>query len=142
VSPEVLRNALVRFGNTISFSPEFVASLFAPPDPSTLATDVAERVVERLGVRGALADVYTSAKSGPGIPGKSHRWMLRSMPTMRGAQKVGRDWQITRTAYEAWLRARDTSAVRRVTQTRIPDDEALADEALRMAGYRSSKRTR
>ncbi|HEY2517659.1 MAG TPA: hypothetical protein VGI39_42610 [Polyangiaceae bacterium] len=106
-----------------------------------LADRVAEIIAARLGAI-ASAEVYSTSKAGPHIPGKSRDWMLRHIKTMRGAVKVGRDWQIARVDFVAWQQARDAAHVRRESKRAIIelDDEALADEALRNAGYRPNGR--
>jgi hypothetical protein len=102
-----------------------------------LADRIAEAVACRLGAASS-AEVYSTSKLGPHVPGKSRDWMLRNVKRMRGAVKVGRDWQITRTDFLAWRREEDAADVRMTVKRAIiePDDEALASEALRNAGYR------
>jgi hypothetical protein len=106
-----------------------------------LAGRVAEIVAAQLGTV-AGTEIYSTSKVGPRIPGKSRDWMLRHVKDMKGALKVGRDWQISRTDLIAWQRARDATQVRGSPKRAImlPDDEALADEALRNAGYRPNGR--
>jgi hypothetical protein len=68
--------------------------------------------------------------------------MLRHLKTMPAAVKIGRDWQISRADFVAWQRTQDVARVRAAPKRAIiePDDEALADEALRNAGYRPNGR--
>ncbi len=106
-----------------------------------LAEAVAARVMTRLGGKGSAPLVYTTHKDGPNIPGKSHAWMVRMVKTMPGARKVGRDWTIAASDYDAWATAQDTSRV----SSKMPcvkatmDDEAYADAVLAAAGYRVPK---
>jgi hypothetical protein len=106
---------------------------------------LAARVAEIIGAQvGAVAktEVYSTSKLGPHVPGKTRDWMIRHVKHMKGAVKIGRDWQISRADFVAWQGARDAVHVRGVVKRGIiaPDDEALADEALRNAGYRANGR--
>ncbi len=87
---------------------------------------------------GAAPDYYTTKKGGPHLPGKPRQWMLRNARTIAGARKLGRDWIVSRSDYERHLRERDAARVRTKSRPVELDDEALADEALRMAGLRKN----
>ncbi len=82
---------------------------------------------------------YTTSKLGPAVPGKTRRWMLRHVPSMPGASKLGRDWVIRREDFDDWVASRPQSRMRLANSTGmrpgLAADEALADEALRAAGY-------
>jgi len=110
--------------------------------PDELAEAVAERVLLRLGASGRKADYYTTSAVGPHLPGKSRLWMKRNIRKIPGAQKIERDWIISHEDYEQWLRDRDAAQVRRSVKRLAPakDDAALAEEALRAAGYRPNGR--
>ena len=88
---------------------------------------------------------YTSNKRGPLPPGKSQDWARRNLQTFPGAHKPGagdkpgRDWVISIANYEAELARRDAARVRASVPRRADaTDEALAEEALRGAGYRTN----
>lgn len=112
-----------------------------------LADKIAERLSER--PASALPLIYTSSKRGPHFPGKSRRWTKEKIRHMPGARKVGRDWEITSTDYEAWKAEQDAAHVRSEVKPRplrraelALDDAELAARAaksLRAAGFRRSK---
>jgi hypothetical protein len=92
-----------------------------------------------------VGDFYTTSKIGPPIPGKTRRWMRRHVPTIPGATKIGRDWVIPREALDDWVAARakhqaHARGPKKVAAAPLLDDEALAEEALRNAGYRTNAR--
>ncbi len=102
-----------------------------------IADRVADRILQKLGTATA-GSVYTTAKAGPHIPGKSRAWMLRKVKTMPGARCVGRDWIISVEDFQRWATAMDAMRTRAVK--RPPTDvEALADAFLEEAGYRPTK---
>lgn len=75
----------------------------------TTLDDLIEAIAERVAtkINSAPARIYTTNKRGPHIPGKSRRWMLTHVKTMAGARKVGRDWEIDISDYEAWASTED-----------------------------------
>ncbi len=84
--------------------------------------------------------LYTTNKDGPRIPGKSRQWMLSNVKTMLGAHKVGRDWTISPTDFEAWRRGQDTARVRAsAPDRRDADARAIAESTLAKAGLRPTK---
>lgn len=108
-----------------------------------LLNEIADRVSERLlrKIGTSTVTVYTTAKDGPHVPGKSRAWMLRHVKTMPGARRVGRDWIISADDFQRWATAMDAARAR--APKRVPADvEALADEYLAEAGYRPSKRAK
>ncbi len=112
-------------------------------DAEALADHIAERVADRLG-SGRTADIYTTRKGGPHIPGKSRDWMLRRIKEMPGARNVGKDWQITHADYERWLTERDMTkckaAARPTGVNKTPSNvRDLAEAALARAGFRATK---
>jgi hypothetical protein len=112
-----------------------------PIDPTALAEEIAKRVAERLG-SGRMADIYTTRKGGPHIPGKSRDWMLRRVKEMPGARKVDKDWQIARTDFEQWLTNQDAIMCRRAVPTanRTPNNvRDIAEAALARAGLRPTR---
>jgi hypothetical protein len=70
----------------------------------TLACRLLARL-ERTAVAAPM--VYTTSKRGPHLPGKTRRWMLEHVKLMPGAHKVGRDWTISASDYDAWVTAED-----------------------------------
>lgn len=95
----------------------------APPQAAPLQPIDADAIAERLAERirpARIADVYTSSKVGPNIPGKSRDWMLRHIGEIPGAHKVGRDWIVTRVDYERWLTAKDTARFRTTPVRKAP----------------------
>lgn len=94
---------------------------------------VADRVARKLGHGTAV--VYTTHKSGPHIPGKTRSWMLRHVQAMPGARKVGRDWTIAASDFDAYAAAKDTSRMRKpATLHKTVDDHDYAVAALAAAG--------
>ena len=71
-----------------------------------LAELVAAKVLARMA---APSSHYTTRPAGPHPPGKSRAWALRTLKTIPGARKVGRDWIVSVDAYEAWLTDEDTA---------------------------------
>jgi hypothetical protein len=99
--------------------------------------------VVSLAVNPSASTHYTSNKRGPLPPGKSQDWARRNIKTIPGAQNPGKDWVVSVANYDAWLAAKDSARVRASASRRVdPSDEALADEALRDAGYRPNGGTR
>jgi hypothetical protein len=112
-------------------------------DPTALADRIAERVADRLG-SGRTADIYTTRKGGPHIPGKSRDWMLRRIKEMPGARNVGKDWQITHADYERWLMEQDVSTCKAAAVplgvNKTPGNvRDIAEAALARAGFRATK---
>ena len=70
-----------------------------------LAELVAAKVLARMA---APSSHYTTRAGGVHVPGKSRAWALRTLKTIPGARKVGRDWVVSVEAYEAWLTDQDT----------------------------------
>lgn len=75
-----------------------------------------------------LADVYTSKKGGPHLPGKSRPWMVRNAKTIPGARKVGRDWVVAHADWERWLAEQD--ARRCMPRARQPEAREIAAKAV------------
>ena len=104
-----------------------------------IAERVAERVAKKLGH--VAAAIYTTAKRGPHIPGRSRSWMLKHVRAMPGAQKTGRDWIISADDYRRWAAAQDAARVRRATAADAPvGPEALAEAYLSELGFRPTRR--
>lgn len=99
-----------------------------------LAELVADKVAAK--VVAARAVVYTTATSGPHIPGKSRAWSLRNVKHMKGARKVGRDWLIDADAYEAWLSERDEA---QLVAPAANDVDRLVESGLKASGFRRTK---
>lgn len=98
-----------------------------------LAELVAAKVLAKLA---APSSHYGTGRAATLPPGKSKAWALRTLKTIPGARKVGRDWLIAVGDYEAWLTERDaarcTPRPKKVTST----VEALAEQALLECGMR------
>lgn len=103
-----------------------------------LADRVAERVAQKLG-HVAVA-VYTTAKRGPHIPGKSRAWMLKHARSMPGARKVGRDWIIGADDYQRWAAAKDAGRRAALPSPAASGPEALADRYLADLGFRPARK--
>ncbi len=108
----------------------------------TFIEQIAERVAERVAAKlGHVAvAVYTTAKRGPHVPGKSRAWMIKNVKVMPGGRKVGRDWIISSDDYQNWAAAHDAGR-RRAPAKAVPASsvEALAEACLATAGYRSTR---
>jgi hypothetical protein len=109
-----------------------------------LAELVAAKVLARMA---APTSHYTTRAAGPHPPGKSRAWALRTLKTIPGARKVGRDWVVAVDAYEAWLTDRDAARVAgksHVDSRHSPanDVDALAEQALLASGFRAVRRAR
>jgi hypothetical protein len=116
-----------------------------------LVEAVAERVVAKLG-QAKAPTVYTTHKNGPHIPRKTRRWMVAHIKDMPGARKVGRDWEISASDYEAWAKAEDARRCREGGSPYRPlataalsnsDDEVelrrRADRTLEVSGFRRTR---
>jgi hypothetical protein len=86
------------------------------------------------------AEVYSSNKRGPHIPGKSRQWMVRNVRTMPGARKVGRDWTISRTDCERWMTEKDVQECRAATTPAPTSAREIALNALARAGLRATNK--
>jgi hypothetical protein len=94
----------------------------------------------RVAAQSAASDTYyTSRKGGPYIPGKSRAWMLRHARTIPGARKIGRDWVIKASDFEAYLVQRDIDRVKGMAGNEATNNtiEALVQEAMRINRMRS-----
>jgi hypothetical protein len=121
------------------------ASLF-----DELVEAVAERVAKKVAPTPTPPVTYTTNKRGPHFPGRSRRWMLDHIRSMPGARKIGRNWEISATDYEAWKSHEDAAQVRAASgaarrsgtgAVRSVDVDELTERAkssLRAAGYRRS----
>ena len=98
----------------------------------------------------APATHYGTRKGATLPPGKSRAWALREMPTMPGAKKIGRDWVIAVSDFDAWVTKEATE--RAVTASRPglrrgqpandtpPEDvEALVERSLAANGLRRGR---
>ncbi len=94
-----------------------------------LAKETAALVVAEL----SAAPGHYSAKNPP--PGKSRAWALRTLKTVPGARKVGRDWVVSVDDFDAWLTDRASTPTPKAKPSN--DVEALAEEAFRAAGLRA-----
>lgn len=130
-----------------TFLPAMLASRPAPaprPDVLTPLVDaLVERVAERLGERPTPSAHYTTSKRGPLPPGKSRAWALRTLKTIPGARKVGRDWVVSTADYQTWLTAQDMKSFTRPSVAKVRSDlvdlDAITDAALTDAGFRRTR---
>ncbi len=106
-----------------------------------LVEELAERVAAKVLAKLSAAPSHYSAKNPP--PGKSRAWALRTIKTIPGAKKIGRDWTVSVDAFDAWLSERDMTRVSRrdddVRQSHsvaTEDVQALAELALSESGLR------
>ncbi len=113
-----------------------------PSQLDTFIEDIADRVAERVAAKlGHIAvAVYTTARRGPHVPGKSRDWMRRNVRAMPGSRKVGRDWIISSDDYQKWAAAHDVGTRRVAKVTPSSSVEALAEAALATAGYRPTRK--
>jgi hypothetical protein len=103
-----------------------------------LAELVATKVLARMS---APTDHYTTRKAGAHVPGKSLAWCLRTLKTIPGARKVGRDWIVSVADFDAWLSQQDSAkcAAPKGSRSHANDVEALAAEALQAGGFRRTR---
>ncbi len=100
-----------------------------------IADRVAERVLAQLGrvpVKAVRPLAYTSHKDGPGLPGKTRRWMIDHMKNIPGVRKVGRDWVISVADYDTWCVAEDyrqCARAKRKPPVKAPADLPISSRA-------------
>ena len=70
-----------------------------------LAERLAVKVLARLT---APAGHYGTGRAATLPPGKSRAWALRTLKTIPGARKVGRDWVVGVDDFDAWASEQDT----------------------------------
>lgn len=112
-----------------------------------LAERVAAKVLERLT---APASHYSTRKGAVLPPGKSRAWALRTLKTIPGARKVGRDWVVSTADFDAWATEKDGESQRNAARRNMPrkslvdlrhnvsnDVDTLIAEGLRSAGLRA-----
>lgn len=104
-----------------------------------IAERVAKKVLVALTNAPTATTAFTSAKGGPNPPGKSRAWAARTIKTMPGARKVGRDWVVSVVDYERWVTAQDAARASRFAPKVTTDDERYALDCLARAGFRSTK---
>lgn len=113
-----------------------------------LADRVAARILEKLS---AAPSFYGTGKGATLPPGKTRAWALRNIRTIPGARKVGRDWIVSISDFDAWATERDSERQRNASRRNMPrkshDDlrhandarqsvEALARIGAERAGFR------
>ena len=89
------------------------------------------------------ASFYSSARRGPHPAGKSARWCRDHFKTIPGARRVGRDWTISATAFDAWTTAQTRERRMRSVAKLSPrpiDVELEAAEALKAHGVRLTRK--
>lgn len=113
-----------------------------------LAERVAAKVLAKLS---AAPSFYGTGKGATLPPGKTRAWALRTLKTIPGARKVGRDWVVSVADFDAWASDRDSECQRKASRRKMPrksnDDlrhandarqsiEALARIGAERAGFR------
>jgi len=115
-----------------------------------LLDELAERVVAKILARlAAPAGHYGTGRAATLPPGKSRAWALRTLKTISGARKVGRDWIVSVDDFDAWASEQDTKrcAAKSSAPPRRPAGVASspltlterADRSLAASGFRRTR---
>lgn len=121
-----------------------------------LLDDLAERVAAKVLERLAAPTSHYGTRVGATLPpGKSRAWALRTLKTIPGARKVGRDWVVSAADFDAWAAEKDSEAQRNASRRNMPrkslvdlrhspsnDIDALAEQALQASGFRRARGAR
>lgn len=103
-----------------------------------LAKEIAALVVAELSASSITH--YGTGKTATLPPGKSRAWALRTLKTIRGARRVGRDWIVSIEDFNAWLTEKDAARVvpnvKKLRPRPANDEDVSIEDSLAAAGLR------